>query len=608
MNLYIRIVNERDNTLGYVESVNPVAYTVVKGNALKIDFDFSYVDADDVENKVWNPIEALINETGEMDWGLTIETPSEESVAHTICDEDGLATAINAAFSGLNPALERGIKTFGMFLADYLSTKALSRAAQSATAKYVAANGTGPSNTQSNTQSSTVQGQPNSDEVDKLIEAIQNKTKAAIVKPKETLSDYVCNDMLKNELEEIKDFFENRQAYTQAGVKIPKGILFKGVPGTGKTYAARCIAGSVDCYFMTCTASSLQGMYIGSGAENIRQVFEAAKKLNEASNKGVILFIDEIDSFGSRESHSGNSSGEEDRTLNQLLAEMSGFEDSDGIMVLAATNYPERIDDALMRSGRFSRQITIDVPEEVERIGLVRYYFSKVNIPCEDDCDEATVAAITEGMTPADIAEIANESGIMAIRSKSAEIELGMVNEAINKVITKNIRKPDKSAEFHALVAAHEAGHVLAEYIFGNSYSIKVTNYSYGDAGGFTQPRHKRESIMTEEQFKSEVMMLLGGRAAEEAIYGTVTTGASEDLARAKRRIKAFYENYHFDTYRAEDLDQCVLDTLQGWYTECLDMLQKPNALATLNVLTARISADRVLYTRDICNIIQTYY
>ena len=608
MNLYIRIVNERDTTLGYVESVNPVAYTVVKGNALKIDFDFSCVDADDVENKVWNVLEALINETGEMDWGLSIETPSEESVAHIICEEDGLATAINAAFSGLTSALERSIRTFGMFLADYLSTKALSRAAQSATAKYVAANGTGPSNTQSNTQSSTVQGQPNSDEVDKLIEAIQNKTKASIVKPKETLSDYVCNDMLKNELEEIKDFFENRQAYTQAGVKIPKGILFKGVPGTGKTYAARCIAGSVDCYFMTCTASSLQGMYIGSGAENIRQVFEAAKKLNEASSKGVILFIDEIDSFGSRESHSGSSSGEEDRTLNQLLAEMSGFEDSDGIMVLAATNYPERIDDALMRSGRFSRQITIDVPEEVERIGLVRYYFSKVNIPCEDDCDEATVAAITEGMTPADIAEIANESGIMAIRNKSAEIELGMVNEAINKVITKNIRKPDKSAEFHALVAAHEAGHVLAEYIFGNSYSIKVTNYSYGDAGGFTQPRHKRESIMTEEQFKNEVMMLLGGRAAEEAVYGTVTTGASEDLARAKRRIKAFYESYHFDNYRAEDLDQCVLDTLQGWYAECLDMLQKPNALATLNVLTARISTDRVLYTRDICNIIQTYY
>lgn len=604
MNLYIRIVNGRDETLGYVESVNPVAYTAVKGSALTIDFDFGYVDADDVENKVWNVINALIDETGEMDWGLAIETSSEESVAHIVCEEDGLATAVNAAFSGLTPMLERSLRTFGMYLADYLSTKALSRAAQSATAKYVAANGTGPSTTGTTT---TVQGQ-NNDEIDKLIEAIQNKTKATAVKPKETLADYVCNDMLKNELEEIKDFFENRQAYTQAGVRIPKGILFKGVPGTGKTYAARCIAGSVDCYFMSCTASSLQGMYIGSGAENIRQVFEAAKKLNEVSNKGIILFIDEIDSFGSRESHSGNSSGEEDRTLNQLLAEMSGFEDSDGIMVLAATNYPERIDDALMRSGRFSRQITIDVPEEVERIGLVRYYFSKVNIPCEDDCDEATVAAITEGMTPADIAEIANESGIMAIRNKSAEIQLGMVNEAINKVITKNIRKPDKSAEFHALVAAHEAGHVLAEYIFGNSYSIKVTNYSYGDAGGFTQPRHKHESILTEEQFKSEVMMLLGGRAAEEAIYGTVTTGASEDLARAKRRIKAFYENYHFDIYRAEDLEQCVLDTLQGWYTECLDMLKQPNALATLNALTARLSTDRVLYTRDICNIIQTYY
>jgi cell division protease FtsH len=151
------------------------------------------------------------------------------------------------------------------------------------------------------------------------------------------------------------------------------------------------------------------------------------------------VFIDELDSFGSRANHNSSSSGEEDRTLNQLLAEMSGFEDTDGIMVLGATNYPERIDDALMRSGRFSRQITINLPDELERLGLVKYYFKKLKLNYDEDCDEGTVAALTTGLTPADISEITNEAGILTIRAKSDTVTLAHVNEAINKVITKNI-------------------------------------------------------------------------------------------------------------------------------------------------------------------------
>lgn len=592
-----------DDSLGYVEGIVPLRYTVVKSNALKVAFDFDNIDIDDVERDVWTVLKSMIDESGTMHWEIRIETDAEEDVAKIYIDDDGMATSVNGAFAGLTPMLERSVKEFSIILSDYLSTEALARAASSITSKYVPASGTGPSST-------ATQKTSNVDDADmsKLIEAIENKTKASIVKPKETLADYVCNDMLKEELEEIKDFFENREVYAQAGVHIPKGILFKGVPGTGKTYAARCIAGSVDCYFMTCTASSLQGMYIGSGAENIRQVFDAAKTLFEKSGKGVILFIDEIDSFGNRDSHTGSSSGEEDRTLNQLLAEMSGFEDSDGIMVLAATNYPERIDDALMRSGRFSRQITIDVPEEIERIGLVRYYFGKLNLKCEDDCDEATVAVITEGMTPADIAEIANESGILAIRHKATEIALGMVNEAINKVITKNIRKPDKSDEFHSMVAIHESGHVLAEYVYGGEFSIKVTNYSYGDAGGFTQPRHKSDGIITAEQYKNEVMMLLGGRAAEEAIIHETSTGASEDLRRARNKIRAYYEIYHFEKYDVSNLDQLVEDTMWKWYEECLKEFNTSNASMTLNQLAAALSKDRVLYTRDIVNIIKKFY
>ena len=238
---------------------------------------------------------------------------------------------------------------------------------------------------------------------------------------------------------------------------------------------------------MTCTASALQGQYIGSGAENIRAIFKGAKLLAEKSKKGVILFIDELDSFGDRQNRSGGAGGEEDRTLNQLLAEMSGFTETENIMVLAATNFPERLDSALMRSGRFGRQITIDYPDDFERLNMVKYYFDKIKIPLEKTVSKDDIASLTKGLTPADIKEIANESGILTIRQHQTEISLDNINEAVNKVITKNIRHPDKSTEELELVTAHECGHVLAEVIYNNSVPIKVTNYAYGNAGGFTQ-------------------------------------------------------------------------------------------------------------------------
>ena len=424
------------------------------------------------------------------------------------------------------------------------------------------------------------------------------KTKASLVTAKETLDDYVCNDTLKTELQEIVDFFKYSTTFKEAGVKVPTGILLKGPPGTGKTYAAKCIAGTTDAYFFTCTASSLQGMYIGSGTENIRNIFTGLKELQKASGKGVILFIDEIDSLGNRNSHSNSSSGEEDRTLNQMLAEMSGFDDVEGIMVIAATNYPERLDDALIRSGRFDRHINIDYPEAKERYNLVEYYFSKIKLPLEESATYSIITSITEGLAPADIKSVANEAGIFAIRHKSSNILLDDINEAVNKVITKNIRNEDDEKTNYYLIAAHEIGHVYAEYLYFKTIPIKVTNYSYGNAGGFTQSTFRLKGILEKEAFIHQVKVLLAGRAAEEVLCGMVTNGASNDLSKVKHILENYYKSYNFESYEVDKLAQKIIDDIAVYYSQVV--LDFKVHKEKLKQLTETLHKERILYNRDL--------
>lgn len=436
-------------------------------------------------------------------------------------------------------------------------------------------------------------------DVDLVIDAINEKTKATVSKPDVTLDDYICNDILKEELNEIKNFMEKYDEYIKLGIQLPKGILFKGDPGTGKTYAARCIAGSTDCYFLSCTASSLQGMYIGSGTQNIRDVFEGAKKLLEVSGKGVIIFIDEIDSLGNRDENHG-AGGEENRTLNQLLAEMSGFEESQKIMVMAATNYEQRLDSALKRSGRFSRHINIDLPDEDEREYLIEYYFKKISLPL--DLLYIELVDITENLTPADIKEIANEAAILTVRQSLSKITLDNVNEAINKVITKNIRNKDK-LDIN-LVSAHEAGHTLAEWIYTNSLATKVTSYSYGDAGGFTQSSFKLKGIMPKDKFIAEIKILLAGRAAEQVMCGYITGGASSDLDRAKKIMNSYYKDYNFDAYEVEKLNQIVIDEINKLQRDVIEDFEKQKD--TLKTLTENLIKNRVLYKKDLAALLIT--
>lgn len=574
---------------GYVKNITPVEYTAVKADALCVDCTVDPLDVDMFEDRVWNHLEQLIAQTGDLKWSIHVETTSGEALAEFQTEEDRVGWVRTTACDHIHT---RRVYEIANTLKEYLMTAALKLAMAKAA-------GTAASVSASTSATPAVPSIASAD-IDKIVEAIKAKTKADIVKPKETLADYVCEDILMAELQEVKSFFEDGDTYRNAGIKLPKGILFKGVPGTGKTYAARCIAGSTDCWFMTCTASALQGQYIGSGAENIRNVFNGAKALREQSGKGVIIFLDELDSFGSRDSHKGGSGGEEDRTLNQLLAEMSGFEDVEGVMVLGATNYPDRLDDALLRSGRFSRQININLPDDYEREKLVRYYFGKIKLPLEATCEVEDITALTKSLSPADICEIANEAGILTIREKAKDITLRVVNEAINKVITKNIRKPDKSPEFAHTVAVHECGHVLAEVYFSQRYPVKVTNFSYGDAGGFTQPGGRNEGIIDKLQYQAEVMGLLGGRAAEQVLLAEISTGASEDLDRAKRMIRRYYEVYHFENYEVKELDQKVQDTLVQWCDDCVKAFEDTAIRTVLENMTKELCAKRVLYTGDI--------
>ena len=575
------------NKLEWVEAMCPVAYTTAQASAHKVKLDHTVHDSSVLESTIVKDIDTLYCQTGSIEWEIMCFKDDEvTAVGKLSIDKVRVVAAINPA--GADKYESDFIRWFSHEMSSYVPDILIKSASVGGLA--AAVHGT-----------SVKSGSEDTDDISKLIEKITTETKADISKPKETLADYVCNETLREELEEIKDFFENESVYKNAGVETPKGILFKGVPGTGKTYAARCLAGSTKCYFMSCTASALQGMYIGSGAENIRAIFKGAKQLREKTGKGVYLFIDELDSFGNREHRSGGAGGEEDRTLNQLLAEISGFSDVDGILVLGATNYPDRLDDALMRSGRFSRQITIDRPETEEREAMVRYYLSKIKFPLDDaTCED--IAQLTKGLTPADIKEILNEAAILTVRQKLSNITLNNINEAVNKVITKNIRTPDGKLDAR-LVAAHESGHVLAEVLYANSTPIKVTNYSYGNAGGFTQTGNQIEGIASKERHIAEIKMLLGGRAAESVMYGYVTNGASNDLDRAKKLLHRYYSKYHFEEYQVKDLEQTVLNKLNEIFLDVVSDFSTSENYKLLNWLTDDLEANRVLYAKDIVAI-----
>ncbi len=348
-------------------------------------------------------------------------------------------------------------------------------------------------------------------------------------------SDIAGMDEEKAELEEIVEFLKNPQKFTNLGARIPKGVLLVGNPGTGKTLLARAVAGESKVPFISISGSDFVEMFVGVGASRVRDLFEQAKK-----NKPCIVFIDEIDAVGrQRGAGLGGGNDEREQTLNQLLVEMDGFEANEGIIVLAATNRADILDPALMRPGRFDRQIYVHVPDVKGREGILRIHAR--NKPLNDDVDFATLAKITTGFTGADIENMLNEAAILAARAGRPKITMVDIQEGINKVVMGPQKKSRVVTEHDKQVTAyHESGHAILGKLLKNCEEIQeVSIISRGHAAGYTMSRPENDnSHYTYNKIMDQIAMCMGGRIAEEIIFKDISTGASSDIEHATSLAK----------------------------------------------------------------------
>jgi cell division protease FtsH len=353
--------------------------------------------------------------------------------------------------------------------------------------------------------------------------------------PKITFRDVAGVDEAVQELEEIKEFLENPKKFQALGARIPKGVLLYGPPGTGKTLLARAVAGEAGVPFFSISGSDFVEMFVGVGASRVRDLFEQAKQ-----NSPCIIFMDEIDAVGRhRGAGMGGGHDEREQTLNQLLVEMDGFEMKDNIILIAATNRPDILDPALLRPGRFDRQVVVDRPDRKGRKKILEVHTRGKPLGREIDLD--TLAGQTPGFTGADLANLINEAALLTARSGSREITMKELEEGIMRVIAGPEKKTRVMSEKERLITAyHEVGHAIVGQLLEHTDPVhKISIISRGQALGYTISLPTEDKFLTTRAELTDTMaMTLGGRAAEEIVFGEITTGASNDLEKVTETAK----------------------------------------------------------------------
>lgn len=357
-----------------------------------------------------------------------------------------------------------------------------------------------------------------------------------------TFKDVAGQDEAKESLQEVVEFLHNPGKYVEIGAKLPKGALLVGPPGTGKTLLAKAVAGEAHVPFFSLSGSEFVEMFVGVGASRVRDLFEEAKK-----NAPCIVFIDEIDAIGkSRDSHYGGGNDEREQTLNQLLAEMDGFDTSKGLLILAATNRPEVLDPALLRQGRFDRRVIVDRPDLKGRIDILKVHAKNVRL--DDTVDFEAIALATSGAVGSDLANMVNEAAILAVKNGRHAVSQKDLLESVEVVLVGKEKK-DRilSAQERRIVSYHEVGHALVSALQKDSepvQKITIVPRTMGALGYVMQVPEEGKYLNTQKELEAMLVGYLGGRAAEEIVFDSVTTGASNDIEQATKVARAMITQY----------------------------------------------------------------